>query len=150
MTDHPDLTLIGWRVRSAIPILALPGWNGPPGQPVDVSIIRGPVAARAGNGAVEVTVQDDGSALVLAEGVGRFEVRDGRTVVADVDPSAFPGAVEASLLGPVFGALCYQRGLQAFHCNTVVIGGQAVALSGVTGAGKSTLGGDPGRHAGIR
>jgi hypothetical protein len=134
-----DLTLLNWRFRSELDIVALPEWQGSDDHPVDIDLRLGRVPAVAGDGPVDVIVLDDGSAVVVAEDIGRFHVIGGGVVIAEVEPTAIPGAVETMVLGPVFAAICCQRNIQTLHCNTVVINGQAIALSGNSGAGKSTL-----------
>lgn len=141
MPAQGDRALLGWRLRSDIPIAVLNEWSGPPDSPVDVTLTRGPVEADddPDAGPVRVTLLDDGSTVVVAQGIGRFLVRDGSAVIADVLPGVLPGIVEMIVIGPVLGMLCYQRGLLTLHANTVAIDGRAVALCGQSGAGKSTL-----------
>lgn len=137
---HPDYSLAGWRFRSEIPIEALPAWDGDPHRTPDLELARGNVAEVPGDAdSVEVVVTGRELATVVAVDAGRFTVRSGRQIVADVRPDALPGVVENTIVGPVLGTLCYQRGIVPLHCNTVVIDGKAVALSGKSGAGKSTL-----------
>lgn len=134
-----DLTLLGGRFRSALNIVGLPAWAGPETAPFEFELEFGPVPQQTPQHPVDVIVLDNGDAVVVAEGVGRFMVSGGRTIIADPASDALPGAVETTVMGPILGTLCYQRGIQALHCNTVVIQGQAIALSGHSGAGKSTL-----------
>lgn len=134
-----DYSLCGWRFRSEIPIAALPEWDGDPGQPIDIELVRGAVPEVPCDEPVGVVVTGRGSATVTAADAGRFAVFEGKKVVADVRPDALPGVVETMAVGPVLGALSYQRGILSLHSNTIVIDGKAVALSGRSGAGKSTL-----------
>jgi ABC-type transport system involved in cytochrome c biogenesis ATPase subunit len=131
--------LRGWRIQSEVAISVLPPWMGSPDAPVDISIELGEVPALIGDGPIFVGVMDDESAVVIAEGVGRFHISSGTTVIAQPQPGVYPGAVEMIIIGPVLGALCCQRNIQTLHSNTVAINGQAVALCGPSGAGKSTL-----------
>ncbi|MEP7221697.1 MAG: hypothetical protein ABI673_03405 [Novosphingobium sp.] len=134
-----DVVLCGLRIQSEIAIDVLPPWAGPADASVDVTIRLGEVPALDVGGPVYVGVMEDESAIVIAQGVGRFRVSSGTTVIAQPEAGVHPGAIEMIIIGPVFGALCYQRNIQALHCNTVVINGKAVALAGPSGAGKSTL-----------
>lgn len=134
-----DFSLCGWRFRSAIPVAALPSWADEDRTPVGIELVMGHVPERECSDLVGVFVNDDRSATVVAADAGRFTVRDGRTVIADIRKDALPGAVETIVLGPVLGTLCYQRGILPLHSNTIAINGRAVALSGRSGAGKSTL-----------
>ena len=134
-----DYALCGWRFRSELPIAALPAWDGDAAHPVDIDLTLGAVAPVPCDELVGVFVSADGSATVMSGDAGRFAVRDGRTIVADVRAGALPGAVETMVLGPVLGTISYQRGVLPLHSNTIVIDGKAVAMSGRSGAGKSTL-----------
>jgi hypothetical protein len=137
---HPDYALAGWRFRSEIPIEALPAWDGDADRAPDLVLMRGNVAeVECDDDPVEVVVTGRDFATVVVADAGRFAVRSGSQIVADVRPDALPGVVENTIVGPVLGTLCYQRKIVPLHCNTVVIDGQAVALSGKSGAGKSTL-----------
>lgn len=138
--NHPDYSLGGWRFRSEIPIEALPAWDGDPGHAPDIVLVRGDVPeVLCDDDPVEVVVAGRELATVVVADAGRFAVRNGREIVADIRPDALSGVVENSIVGPVLGTLCYERGIVPLHCNTVVIDGKAVALSGKSGAGKSTL-----------
>ena len=136
-----DLTLLHWRLASELPFRVLAAWQDDPARPVDVILTVGTVLPHTeeGSGPVHVYVLDDGSALVVAQEIGRFLVSNGGRVIADLVPGVISGAVEMIVIGPVLAALCYQRGLLTLHANTVAINGQAVALCGPSGAGKSTL-----------
>lgn len=134
-----DLSLFGWRLRSSVEIDILAAWTGDPDHPVDVTMEEGPAPQIPASNPADVVLLDDDSAVVIIEGVGRFHVIGGRHVIADILPDVPTGVVDTTFIGPVFGTLCYQRQIQSFHCNTVVVDGKAVALSGPSGTGKSTL-----------
>lgn len=46
--------------------------------------------------------------------------------------------VTAYLLGPILGYVVYLRGMVCLHASSVLVGGRAIGLMGVAGAGKST------------
>jgi hypothetical protein len=133
-----DFSLCGFRLRSDVHIENLLPWSAGT-APVTFEIRRGNVPQAFCDEPVGIFVGADTSATIIAADVGRFSVHAGTTVIADLDENALPGAVETTLLGPVLGALCYQRDILTLHSNTIVINGYAVALSGRSGAGKSTL-----------
>lgn len=135
----PDYSLSGWRFRSSIPVEALPLWDGELNHAVDVELVDGQVDEVACSDPVGVVVTSKDVATVVVAGVGRFAVSAGRRVVAHLQPGALPGMVEVMIAGPVLGTLCYQRGILSLHSNTIVIDGKAVAMSGRSGAGKSTM-----------
>ena len=104
-----------------------------------VELHLGHVPAFATSDPVGIHVDDTGRALIVAGGIGRFSVANGKQVVADVDPGTEAGAVEAIILGPVLGMLCFQKNILALHTNAILIGDTVVALCGRSGAGKSTM-----------
>ncbi|HSK83236.1 MAG TPA: hypothetical protein VK902_07490 [Rubrobacter sp.] len=60
-------------------------------------------------------------------------------MIVDPKPGADERVLRVCVLGPVLGALLYQRGLLALHASTVAVGREAVAFVGEKGMGKSTL-----------
>jgi hypothetical protein len=70
---------------------------------------------------------------------GDFWVRNGNEIILNPLPEAPPENVRLFLLGSAFGALLHQRGILPIHGSALVYRGQALVLTGVTGAGKSTL-----------
>jgi hypothetical protein len=101
----------------------------------DVEIGFGPVPAgdHAGYRATE-----EGTLLAVAK-VGRYLIREGREILVEPAEGASERNVRLFLLGSAIGALLHQRGLLPLHANAIDIGGRAVAFSGHSGAGKSTI-----------
>jgi hypothetical protein len=77
--------------------------------------------------------------LLTVPKVGRFLVSGGSEILVDPEPAASERNVRIFLLGSAIGALLHQRGLLPLHANAIDIGGRAVAFSGHSGAGKSTI-----------
>jgi hypothetical protein len=77
--------------------------------------------------------------LLWVPRVGRFLIRDGREVVIDAVEGASERNLRLFLLGSAMGALLHQRGLLPLHANAIDLGERAVAFSGYSGAGKSTI-----------
>jgi hypothetical protein len=71
--------------------------------------------------------------------VGYFQVFNNREICVRPLPAALPAKVRPWLLGRVWGALCYQRGLFIIHASAVQIGGEAILFCGRAARGKSTL-----------
>jgi hypothetical protein len=71
--------------------------------------------------------------------VGHFRVTDGREIHIRPLATAVPAKVRAWLLGPVWGALGYQRGWFIAHASAVRVDDEAVIFCGRAGRGKSTL-----------
>ncbi len=136
----PDVALCGWRVRSAVP-LGLPDWRDP-ARPVDLTISLGlvPEHLTAPAGATPVVETGaDGTCLIRLDGIARFLLRGGTDIVVEPAPQATEADLRCFLLGSVLAILCHQRGLIPLHAACVRIGTTAIALAGLSGAGKSAL-----------
>jgi hypothetical protein len=101
----------------------------------DVEIGFGPVPAADHLG---YRATDEGTLLAVAK-VGRYLIQEGRRILIEPAPGASERNVRLFLLGSAIGALLHQRGLLPLHANAIDIGGRAVAFSGHSGAGKSTI-----------
>jgi len=71
--------------------------------------------------------------------VGAFEVRDGREIDVIPEPGIDAPVLRLYIQGMVLAMLLQQRGLCVLHASVARIHGEAVALCGPVGAGKSTL-----------
>jgi hypothetical protein len=80
----------------------------------------------------------EGTMLTVTK-VGRYLIRDGREIVIEPAAGASERNLRLFLLGSAIGALLHQRGLLPLHANAIDLGGRAVAFSGHSGAGKSTI-----------
>ncbi len=69
----------------------------------------------------------------------RVLVEDGRTVTIELAPGADAAEASSTLMAPVQAVLWHQRGLLPLHASVIGVNGVAVALSGPSGVGKSTL-----------
>ena len=81
---------------------------------------------------------DHDHALLEVEAVGRFAVESGRRIFVEAAPDADPHALEMWLHGTVAALLLAQRRHFALHASVVDVDGVAVAISGLSGAGKTT------------
>jgi hypothetical protein len=77
--------------------------------------------------------------LLMVPKVGRYLIRHGREIVIEPAAGASERNLRLFLLGSAIGALLHQRGLLPLHANAINLGGRAVAFSGHSGAGKSTI-----------
>jgi hypothetical protein len=128
-------------VRSEWPLPELPRWDGDD-RPVDVDIRVGHVpAVLPGTVAANplVQVNDRGWLRYTVQDVADYLVRDGREVIIDTRLARGAPDVALFLLGSVLGFLSHQRGLFPLHASCVAVEGQAIALVGHSGAGKSTI-----------
>lgn len=73
------------------------------------------------------------------DGIGQFEVADGRRVTVTKHPTASGADVRALLFGAALPALMHQRRLTPMHVSALMAPAGAVAFTGPSGAGKSTL-----------
>ena len=153
-----ECTIFGLGVRVNRPLEALLGL--PSASQIDVTVIFGLLPSGSSN-AVGVEVEEfyvsphrDGagkSAIkavrLLASGATRMSYADGTVFVisenasdvwAITPPNQTAEDTAAYLLGPIIGAVLRMRGIICLHASAVAINNRAVALVGVSGAGKST------------
>lgn len=137
-----DRWLCGWRVASTLPLPELLPWDGDDRAP-DLTIDVGRVPETQEGPAVALPwlqVDSGGVCRIAIRGVATYRIDpDGRRVTIDPDRGRSAADIRVFLLGTVFAALCYRRGLLPLHASCVRIGGRAVALAGASGMGKSTL-----------
>jgi hypothetical protein len=129
-----DYDVFGLRVRSDLDLPELFPAEGR-AEP-DVVISSGPLDLPPSKPGLEPA--EGGLLLTIAE-LGRFLVRDGRSIDVEPRDGIDPRNVRLYLLGSAFGVLLHQRGLLPLHANAVEIDGRAIAFMGESGAGKSTL-----------
>ena len=86
------------------------------------------------------TWQAKGSRFLLhVPGIVRLQVDDGREILVDPAVGRSPDDASPFVLATGFAALMHQRRRLILHAATIGWRGQAIALCGPTGAGKSTL-----------
>ncbi|HEX3917967.1 MAG TPA: hypothetical protein VHW60_11570 [Caulobacteraceae bacterium] len=107
----------------------------PPGNDADVRISLAKLPPPHGAG----LMQQGADTFLRTRGVAYFRLRGGREIAIDPAPGATEPEVRLYLLGSAFGALLYQRGLLPLHAGAVAFGGEAAAIAGPSGIGKSTL-----------
>lgn len=125
--------LYGLRINSEIG-LALPESER---VPPDVVISNGP---RLGDPPLSSTIESEGPAVTMSiAGVGCYRIWAGKRIEVSTAASTDPAERSLFLLGSAFGVLLQQRGILALHANATSDGKRAVAVAGVSGAGKSTF-----------
>lgn len=125
--------LFGLDLRSEIDLAGLAPAVETNSPEVEITLGAVPSSEHSGYRATE-----DGTLLSVPK-VGRYLIREGRQIVVDPAPGASERNVRLFLLGSAIGALLHQRGLLPLHANAIDIGGRAIAFSGHSGAGKSTI-----------
>lgn len=130
-----DYSVYGLTIRSALPLPEL--FPAASHAVPDVVVRRGsiPVADGAPSGLSSA----DGALLLVVEGIARYRISDGNTIIVEPFADVAERNVRLFLLGSAFGALLHQRGLLPLHANAIEFDGTAVAFMGPSGAGKSTL-----------
>ena len=126
--------VFGLNLRSELALDELP--RAPADALADVDIHRGTV--QAGDGPSGYALDSNGTLLRVPD-VGRFLIRDGREIIVEPAEGASERNVRLFLLGSALGALLHQRGLLPLHANAIEMDGRAIAFSGHSGAGKSTI-----------
>lgn len=130
-------SLFGLTVQSDIELARVE--PAPPDAPVDVEIVRCPIDHPALTGAGGMTVSLDLPRQLFAwDTVGRFVVASDHRIEVHPLPGVSDALVALPLLGVVVAALLQRRGLFVLHAGAAEVDGQAVALLGDKGAGKST------------
>lgn len=79
--------------------------------------------------------------LFAPAGIGRFYVTNGTDILIEPFGAQDDPALRGFVLGSCMGAIIQQRRKLALHASSFVIGDQAFAICGKSGAGKSTAGG---------
>lgn len=138
MRESRRYCAFGLRIESELELPELGPFADSADVPADVTIRREiltvPDVAQKG------PLRIDGRDVYLSvDRTASFRVREGREIAFDPHAGASERNVRLFLLGSAFGLLCHQRGLLPLHANAVVADGVAVAFSGRTGIGKSTL-----------
>ncbi len=132
-------TLYGLTLATPFPCAALtPAASGT--QP-DLQVVEGEVPLHlAAPHAQEKNWEAAPGLYLLRSGkrAGRFLVENGQKITLQRGPAAQDDLLALALLDSVIVAALRQRGKLVLHANTAYTPGGAVAISGVSGAGKST------------
>ena len=138
VTKSRAYNLCGWQTVSEIPFTGVrPLASDCRGADVTIQIASGRSPIR---GSARGPVFDHSAecSLIRIENAADFLVSDGRQI--DIWPAvgAARKDIEIFLCGPVWAALCHQRGILPLHASAVLTGRGVVAFAGHPGAGKST------------
>jgi len=122
--DLPELVSIGY--QRADPDVEIRLGSVPTSLPGAMSL----------HGEAEVT---DDEVLLNIPGVARFHINGGCQIRIEPETDAEAKDVRVFLLGSALGAIYLQRGFFPLHASVVVMHGNAIAFSGDSGTGKSTI-----------
>jgi hypothetical protein len=145
--NHPSAERVpcyfafGLRVRSelALPELGALRPDDDLGPAIDIRLGSVPLAlpsARYSSPAFQV---GDDDYLLTVSRVARYRVRGGREIIIEPAAKSSERNVRLFLLGTALGVLCHQRGLLPLHASAIEVDSRAVAFTGPSGTGKSTL-----------
>ena len=127
--EGPAYRVFGLKLRSVISLPELARADG--GEADDVVLTLGDVKREPDEGPQNVRIE--------AGLGGRYRVRNGNQIVADLAESRSEAEARLVILGSVLAVLSCQRGLLPLHAATVKIDGAAFTFMGPSGVGKSTL-----------
>lgn len=122
-------------IASEIPLPELPAGDGIADVVIRIDALSEP---RPASDAWSIAAAP-GEAHGWAPGAGGFRVRGGTEIVLDPTPNADDRAVRMAIVGPLLGVILAQRGHFVLHASAVSIDSRAVAFTGPSGRGKSTL-----------
>ena len=88
---------------------------------------------------VDAQAKTHESIIYQHKDVGIFEIIQGKEIRIKVNKGVADQEVARILLGLSMGYLLMQRGLHVLHASVVNINGQAVAFTGLSGTGKTTM-----------
>ncbi len=77
--------------------------------------------------------------LLRIPSIARYLVKAGREILIEAESDVHAQDLRLFLLGSALGAIYLQRGFFPLHASVVVMNGNAVAFTGNSGAGKSTM-----------
>jgi len=77
--------------------------------------------------------------LLFVDNIANYYIVDGNLIVIEKLNNSTDSELRLFLLGSAFGALLFQRKIVPFHASSVKINNKATVISGVSGAGKSTI-----------
>lgn len=77
--------------------------------------------------------------VFTVKNIGSFYIYDGKNIVVQPSENADNQGIKTFILGTSFGMILLQRNKVAIHGGAILIGENAIILTGQSGAGKSTL-----------
>ena len=82
---------------------------------------------------------NDNQFLLTVPNVARFLIENGNKVSIEIDPVAKMHEVELFFMGSAMAVILMQRGIAPFHGSAFEKDGKCIIISGLSGAGKSSL-----------
>jgi hypothetical protein len=123
-------------IASEIPLPEVPAGTGAPDVEVTIAPVEVPRPDSLSDWKILAAPNDVRGWIPSG---GAFRVQGGREIFIDPAPDADERALRMAIVGPLLGVILTQRARFVLHASTVAIGDVAVAFSGPSGRGKSTL-----------
>lgn len=130
----------GFRLASEIPLPALAPVAG--ARSPDITLRLGPVGDHLPDpvwGSPYLEIGSGGDVLAKIGNGLRFHIRDGSQITLQTADAGAGGEIETHLSSLIAGVVLHQRDELALHASAIAMDGSAVAFSGASGLGKSTL-----------
>jgi hypothetical protein len=133
--------IFGLSITSVIPLPALPVFHPQPDTTPDVVITYGKAPEALTNPRFKgVRFQaGPGEFLLRVDGVARYYVQDGRSIIIMPEAGANEDNILVFLMGSAMGALLHQRNVLTLHAGAIAVNGESVTFTGPSGIGKSTI-----------
>jgi hypothetical protein len=134
-----DYVLCGWSTRSDIKLTRVSVARATKGTEIVIQLgtERSPTSNAGGGTYFDHSAE---CSFIGIRNVADFEVKGGQSIRIWPADGAAQKDIEIFLLGPVWGALCHQRGVLPLHASAVLTKAGIAAFAGHSGAGKSTTG----------
>jgi hypothetical protein len=126
-------------LQSPFPLAEVISCNGTPDVLIRLEKLD-PLQFETLSEGIDFRVTPDGVFLFWKNEAGCF-IRDGKEIIIDPHPGVDERVLLLIILGPALAILLHQRGQLALHAAAVEIDGNAVAVMGAPGCGKSALAG---------
>lgn len=122
-------------IESEIALLELQ--SAPPAD-ADIRVRLAPAITYVRAHSIEWRDGPNPEARLSFPGAGRFVIKSGHEILVEPEPGVDPALLRLYIEGMMLAAALHQRGYFVMHSSVVKIAGQAVALIGPAGAGKSS------------
>ena len=138
-TDHAlySYKAFGLQIASEIPLPELQPYDGPP--KVVIKLGRIPDCMDEVTEYNEHHKAGEKKLFFQVKDVGKYYINNGNQIIIEPEDHADGRAIRLFLLGLAMGALLFQRGILPIHGSVISMGEYCFVLTGVQGAGKSTL-----------
>ena len=127
----------GLNIHSEVPLPNLSQIKGTP----DIVIRYGKVPDKIPHAKIKGTQYQvgPGEFLLRINGVARYHVKDGKTILIQKESQAVDEEMLLILMDSIMGVLLFQRNVLPLHSSAVAVNEEGVLFMGTSGIGKSTI-----------